>query len=216
LNNDPKITFFSQRGFGVNIGFGSKPALVVVDMLNAFTDPTSPLGLDMPEVVKAISGLVKTAEACHLPVFFSVTCYKNMTEAGIWFLKQKGLKVLIAGTKAVEVDDRIIKNAGSKTIEKHYASTFFGTDFASQLNSRGIDTLIIVGCSTSGCVRATAVDAISLGFRPIVVCDAVADRSEQAHNQSLFDLGMKYADVFHSKQVIQHLRKIKREGSCGK
>ena len=214
-NNHSDDGFFNKRGFGLNIGFGNKPALVVVDMLNAFTDPTSPLGMNMPEIVKKINNLVETAGACQLPIFFSVTCYQTMDDAGIWFLKQKGLKVLIVGTKAVEIDARITKYASSVMIEKHYASTFFGTDFASQLNHRGIDTLIIAGCSTSGCVRATAVDAVSFGFRPVVVSDAVADRSELAHDQSLFDLGMKYADVVYSKQVVQYLKKIKKEGHHG-
>lgn len=199
---------FLQRGFGQNIGFGRKSAIVVVDMLNAFTDPTSPLGMDLSNVIGVINLVVDKARTKKIPIFFSINCYKDMTEAGIWFLKQKGLEILIDDTPAVEIDQRINKIPSDRIIKKHYASVFFGTDFLSQLNAKGVDTLIITGVSTSGCVRATAVDAVSYGFRPIVVYDAVADRALPAHTQSLFDLQMKYADCIPSAQIIDYFQSL--------
>lgn len=199
---------FLERGFGLNIGFGEKPAVVVVDMMKSFTDSTSPLGMKMDKEIEVINQILDAAHEKKIPVFFSITYYKNMAEAGIWYLKQKGLEVLIEGTAAVEINDRIHKIPSDIKIKKHFASVFSGTDFTSQLNSRRVDTLIIVGCSTSGCVRATTVDAVSYGYRPIVVYDAVADRLLPAHTQSLFDLQMKYADCVCSVSVVEYLKSL--------
>ena len=119
----------------------------------------------------------------------------DLKDAGIWALKQKGVVTLKAGTDEVEIDPRLDFRPTDSLLVKKYASCFFGTDLVSRLVSRRVDTLIITGCTTSGCVRATAVDAVQNGFRPMVVREAVGDRSAAAHEQSLFDLNAKYADV---------------------
>ena len=200
--------FFAVRGFGGRIGFGQRPALIVVDLVNAFTDPDSPLGSRMDAEVAAARAVLDSARASRVPVFFTTLWYdgNDLQDAGVWAKKIRGLEVLRPGSRAIEVDARLERGPGEAVIMKKYASAFFGTDLVARLTSRQIDTVLIVGCSTSGCVRATAVDAIQLGFRPMVIRDAVGDRSVAAHGQALFDLDQKYADVISVNECVAYLR----------
>jgi maleamate amidohydrolase len=206
--------FFAQRGFGLRLGFGERPALVVIDMMNAFTDATMPLGANQDREVEEIRKLLAAAREVGIPIFYTVVYYEeqDLRDAGIWYLKQrKGMETLKAGTPAVELDGRLDRRADEAVILKKYASAFFGTDLISRLNSRRVDTLLITGCTTSGCVRATAVDAVQLGIRPVVIREAVADRAEPAHRQSLFDLQQKYADVVSVDEVLGYLKTLRRQ-----
>jgi len=209
--------FFRQRGFGLRIGFGERPALLVIDMVKAFTDPAMMLGADLDAQVAAISPLLGVAHERGIPVIFSTVMYHeaDFRDAGIWALKQKGVATLKAGTEAVEVDPRLDRQPGDSLLVKKYASCFFGTDLVPRLTSRQVDTLIITGCTTSGCVRATAVDAVQTGFRPMVVREAVGDRSAAAHAQSLFDLDAKYADVVSLDETLTYLRNIGHNKPAG-
>jgi len=202
--------FFRQRGFGIRIGFGERPALMVIDMLKGFTDPSMPLGATLDNEIEAQKPLLEVAHERKIPVIFSTVMYEeaDIKDAGIWALKQKGARSLIAGTEAVKVDTRLDMQANDILLVKKYASCFFGTDLVPRLNSRRIDTLIITGCTTSGCVRATAVDAVQNGFRPMVVREAVGDRSKAAHDQSLFDLDAKYADVVSLDETLHYLKTV--------
>jgi maleamate amidohydrolase len=199
--------FFAQRGFGLRIGFGERPAVVVIDLVNAFTDPAMPLGADLDREIEATQRVLAAARKAGIPVFYTVVRYdeQDLGDAGIWILKQKGITSLRAGTPAVELDARLGRRPDEEVILKKYASAFFGTDLLSRLNARRVDTLLIAGCTTSGCVRATAVDAVQLGIRPIVIREAVGDRAEAAHRQSLFDLDQKYADVLALDDVIAYV-----------
>jgi maleamate amidohydrolase len=201
--------FFRQRGFGQKIGFGERPALIIIDMIKAFTNPDMPLGADLNSQIAATRPLLDAAHARNIPIIFSTVIYdKEMKEAGIWGLKMKGTQTLITGTDAVEVDERLDMRPSDSLLVKKYASCFFGTDLVSRLLSRRVDTVIIVGCTTSGCVRATAVDAVQTGLRPMVVREAVGDRSAAAHDQSLFDLNAKYADVVSLEETLQYMRTV--------
>jgi nicotinamidase-related amidase len=195
---------FKERGFGKVLGFGQKPGLIVVDMITGFTDPMMPMGSDLTPQIEQVNKLLNVMHTMNLPVFFTTISYDDDTlaDSGIWYQKMEGLKTLKTGTKAVNVDPRLDFRSGDSLIVKKYASAFFGTDLIARLNANGIDTLIIVGCTTCGCVRATAVDALQYGYRPIVVEDAVGDRSLASHEQSLFDLRQKYADVLKTDEVI--------------
>ncbi len=206
--------FFAQRGFGLRIGFGERPALVVIDMMNAFTDASMPLGANQDREIGEIRRVLTGAREARLPIFYTVVYYeeRDLLDAGVWYLKQKkGMETLKAGTPAVELDHRLGRRDDEAVILKKYASAFFGTDLISRLNSRRIDTLLITGCTTSGCVRATAVDAVQLGIRPVVIREAVADRAEPAHRQSLFDLQQKYADVVGIDEVLGYLATLQRQ-----
>jgi nicotinamidase-related amidase len=202
--------FFKSRGFGLRIGFGERPALIVIDMLKAFTNPSMMLGANLDNEIEAIKPLLKAAHERKIPVIFSTVIYEDadLKDAGIWALKQKGVVTLKKGTAGVEVDDRLDFGKSDTLLVKKYASCFFGTDLTSRLMAHNVDTLIITGCTTSGCVRATAVDACQTGFRPVVVREAVGDRSVAAHEQSLFDLNAKYADVVGLEEALQYLQSV--------
>ena len=202
--------FFQQRGFGLKIGFGERPALLVIDMLKAFTNPQMMLGANLDNEIEAIKPLIAVAHERDIPVIFSTVIYNDvdLKDAGIWALKMKGVATLRGDSDGVEIDPRLDFRKTDSLLVKKYASCFFGTDLVSRLLSRRVDTLILVGCTTSGCVRATAVDAVQTGLRPMVVREAVGDRSAAAHEQSLFDLNAKYADVVSLDETLQYLRVV--------
>ncbi|AEF88794.1 N-carbamoylsarcosine amidase [Delftia sp. Cs1-4] len=199
--------FFHQRGFGLRIGFGRHPAVLVIDMIRAFTDPALMLGAELSPQIGASQQLLAAARARGVPIFFSTVAYDDASfkDAGVWALKQKGLTTLRVGTPEVELDPRLHRLPGEGWLVKKYASCFFGTDLISRLVSRGVDTVLVAGCTTSGCVRASAVDALQSGFRPMVVRECVGDRSQAAHEQSLFDLQAKYADVVSLEETCRYL-----------
>jgi maleamate amidohydrolase len=189
-------------GIGAATGAGRTPALLVVDLVRAFTEPDSPLGSDLGLVVTRSAELIAGARPAGVPVLFSVP----VAEDGGWSRKIPANDLLIPGTEAVELDPRLGALAVDTVFTKTYPSCFFGTDLATRLTHRGVDTLVICGASTSGCVRATAVDACSHGLRTIVVADAVGDRSPIAHEVSLSDLALKYADVVETAAALMALR----------
>jgi maleamate amidohydrolase len=210
--------FFRQRGFGLRIGFGERPALIVIDMLKAFTNPDMMLGADLDAQIAAIQPLLALAHQRDIPVIFSTVMYSEVDfkDAGIWALKQEGIVTLKAGSDGVDVDPRLDIRPTDSLLVKKYASCFFGTDLVPRLLSRQVDTLIITGCTTSGCVRATAVDAVQTGLRPMVVREAVGDRSDAAHAQSLFDLDAKYADVVSLDETLRYLRTVGHNKPAGR
>lgn len=202
--------FFQQRGFGQKIGFGERPCLIVIDMIKGFTNPDMPLGANLDNELAATQPLLEVAHARGIPVIFSTVAYSDadMKDAGLWAIKMKGSLTLKAGTEAVEVDPRLTMLPADSLLVKKYASCFFGTDLVSRLMNLRVDTLIITGCTTSGCVRATAVDAVQNGIRPAVVREAVGDRSVSAHDQALFDLNAKYADVVSLDETLQYMKTV--------
>ena len=182
-------------GMGAPSGPGRRAALLVVDLVRAFTEPDSPLGSDLDLVVARAAELVAASRPAGAPVFFSVP----VAEAGGWSRKIPANDLLVPGTRAVELDRRLGVCVNDTVFTKTYPSCFFGTDLVTRLVHRGVDTLLIAGASTSGCVRATAVDSCSYGLRTIVVADAVGDRSAISHEVSLSDLALKYADVIDTE-----------------
>ena len=202
--------FFKERGFGIKMGFGERPALIVIDMLKGFTDASMPLGANLDNEIAAQKPLLEIAHERDIPVIFSTVIYNDhdLKDAGLWAIKMKGTLTLKAGTEAVKIDPRLDMRPTDSLLAKKYASCFFGTDLVPRLMNQRVDTLIITGCTTSGCVRATAVDAVQSGFRPMVVREAVGDRSAAAHEQSLFDLNAKYADVVSGEETLHYLRSV--------
>lgn len=193
--------------WGKRMGFGQRPALLIVDLTRAFTEAGRPLGSSMPATLEATNALLDCAHNAEIPVIFTTVSYdsSDLSDAGIWITKIGGLEDLRSGSNGVDIAPQLHREERDGLLVKKYASCFFGTDLVSRLLSMGCDTLIMAGCSTSGCIRATAVDAIQYGFRPIVVEDAVADRWPEAHQQSLSDLQAKYADVLPLEDVLAHL-----------
>lgn len=200
--------FFRNRGFGLKIGFGAKPAILSIDFINAFTDASMPLGADLTAEIAAAREVLEAGRAAGVPIIHTSVSYDDadLVDAGVWALKQAGTTTLRSGTPAVELDERVGFQPGEQILVKKYASAFFGTDLVPRLVSQGVDTVIVLGCTTSGCVRASSVDAVQNGFRPIVVREAVGDRSPRAHEQALFDLEQKYADVVSLVEAVAYLR----------
>jgi nicotinamidase-related amidase len=210
--NHEMDAFFRKRGFSRTIGFGQRPAVIVIDIIGAFTDPDLPLGTNLDGIIEQTNRILGPARAAKVPVFFSSVAYEDedLRDAGIWALKQAGVMTLRAGTPEVEVDKRLGQRPGEALIMKKYASCFFGTDLVTRLHTLKIDTLILTGCTTSGCVRATAVDGLQYGFRVMVPKEAVGDRAAPAHEQSLFDLNAKYADVISVDDVLAYFSRLKQ------
>lgn len=202
--------FFRDRGFGGGMGFGKRPALVIVDFMNGFTDTNYPLGASCDAQIQETNKLLDAAHAAHVPAIFSIIQYddEKMSDAGLWIKKIGGLNSLMANSEAVQLDSRLHKTADDTILIKKYASCFFGTDLASRLHAKGIDTVLIMGATTSGCVRATAVDSCQNGFKTIVVKDASADRSQVAHDQALVDVETKYGDVVTTHDGVAYLKSI--------
>jgi maleamate amidohydrolase len=192
------------EGFHGRAGFGSKPALVVVDVNRGFTDPASPLVCDLDECVAAIARLLDAFRRVGLPVVFTTVCYDDFGRkaAAVFIEKVPALLVLEPGSEWVEIDPRIAPAEGEPVLSKYFASAFFGTTFASLLASAGCDTVVVTGASTSGCVRATALDALQHGYRVVVPREAVGDRSPAAHEANLYDLDTKYADVVSLDEAL--------------
>lgn len=208
--DDHEIDFFRERGFCHRIGFGRRPALLVVDFINAFTQSNKMLGADLDIEIAATQQLLAAARQVDIPILFSTIVYDDddLADAGIWALKQKGLSTLRAGTEGVSLDSRLKRVPSEALVTKKFASCFFGTDLLSRLVVRNVDTLLLAGCTTSGCVRATAVDACQSGFRTMIVAECVGDRSAAAHRQSLFDLDAKYADVVALTDSLAYLESL--------
>jgi nicotinamidase-related amidase len=206
--------FFRSRGYGRRIGFGTHPAVLIVDMLRAFTDPNSPIGANLDAEIEACSALIADARTSKVPVFFSTGIYDDadLRDAGIWIRKIGGLTALRSGTDGPKIDLRLDYRSSDPLVVKKYASCFFGTDLVSRLLAYGVDTLLIGGCTTSGCVRSTVVDSVQTGFRPMVVREAVGDRSQRAHEQSLFDMDAKYADVISLQEASSYLKNLVLQG----
>jgi maleamate amidohydrolase len=200
----------SARGFGGRVGFGSRPAVLVVDLIRAFTDERCPLASNLDAQVANTRRILDAARAAGAPVVMSTVSYDAaLDEAGLWALKVPNNEWLVEGSEWVEIDERLERRPGDMLLVKKYASCFFGTDLMSRLVSRAIDTVVIVGCTTSGCVRASAVDACSYGLHTIVVEDAVGDRAPLSHLTSLFDIDAKYGDVTTTSAVVGYLESVR-------
>lgn len=198
--------FYQQRGFAQRVGFGSRPAILVVDLIRGFTDPESPLSADLQGPVDATVQILNAARVRGVGIYFTTVEYDpDFHDAGLFPLKVPSLKLLVTGSAWVELDPRLEPRSGETLIRKRYASSFFGTDLDASLKARNIDTLIITGCTTSGCVRATAVDALQNGFRCILPAEAVGDRAPLPHMASLFDIDAKYGDVVSLDEALQYL-----------
>ncbi|HBZ35174.1 MAG TPA: carbamoylsarcosine amidase [Rikenellaceae bacterium] len=202
------LDVYKKKQFGKSIGFGKIPALLVVDFINAFTDEASPLGADFSFQLKHTKTLLKEARKKGIPIIFTTVAYEpNMSDAGIWRVKTPTDK-LILGTKPVELDKTLERRMDEPLIVKKYASAFFGTHLISLLNVARVDTIIVTGCTTSGCIRATVVDGVSYGFRMMVVEEAVGDRAELTHLVSLADINAKYGDVISVAVALDFLKSL--------
>lgn len=189
-------------------GLGRRPALLLVDLIKGFTDPACPLGTEVDAVVEANRTLLTLFRAKQLPVFFTTVVYRDQNQARVFRDRLPALEVLTPGSAWVEVDSRLAPLPGEAVIEKQWASGFFKTGLNALLREQGVDSLVVTGLTTSGCVRATAVDGLQHDYRVVVPRQAVGDRNAEAHEANLFDMDAKYADVLELKDVLSVLEML--------
>jgi maleamate amidohydrolase len=192
--------------FDGHLPFGKRPALIVVDFVIAYVEPSSPLYIGSKDSLASAKRLVDVAREGRIPVIFTNVEYEpGGSDGGVFYRKVPALQVFERGSRLGAFPPSLEPKPGEIVITKRYASAFFGTHLASTLTAQGVDTLLIAGVSTSGCVRATALDACQHGFLPFVVRDACGDRHPGPHEANLFDLQAKYAEVISENEAITHL-----------
>jgi len=195
-----------RRAYGGSIGFGERPVLLLVDFVQAYFEPGCDLYAGVEDALASALRLREAAHAAGCPVILTrVTYHASGLDGGRFFEKAKPLRNFLPGSPTAAWPAGLAPRADELVIAKQYPSAFFGTSLASTLTAAGIDTVILTGLSTSGCVRATCVDSMSHGFRTIVVREACGDRHPAPHEANLFDMNAKYADVVGEAEVLAYL-----------
>ena len=201
---------YDEAGFRGRIGFGSRPALLIIDLNRGFTDPASPLGSEMDDVVAANRQLLDAARHASIPVVFTTMAYDDVeAEVGPWIRKVPGLRALKLGEEWAAIDERLEPRETEPIVVKKFTSAFFETELDRILRDADVDTVIVTGTATSGCVRAAALDATQRRYRTIIPREAVGDRAVGPHEASLFDLDSKWADVVSLDEALEFLRGLK-------
>ena len=200
---------YRQRGFQRRVGFGERPALINIDLANAWTRPGNPFTCEgMDTIIPGVQRLLAAGRAKDIPVVYTTTAYAvtdgPATDMGLWHRKIP-VEVLQLGTDAVAIDERIAPEPDEHVIVKKHASAFFGTPLANMLRAAGVDTVVVTGVTMAGCVRHTVEDAIGYGFRPIVVRECVGDRVAGVVEWNLFDIDAKFGDVEPLETVLDYL-----------
>lgn len=194
---------YARAGFGGRLPFGTAPALLIVDVCNAYIDPASPLYVRGEGALASNVRLAAAARAASVPIVFTRVLYcADGADGGLFYRKVPALKAYLPGNPLGDFHDDLRPQAEDVIVTKQYASAFFGTSLAATLNAMRVDSLLITGFSTSGCVRASALDALQHGFVPYVVADACGDRDARPHESNLFDLHNKYAEVVDEARAI--------------
>lgn len=204
---------YKEAGITGRVGFGKAPAVIVVDLICAFTTPQTDIGADLTPVVTATAELLKVARRERLPIIFTTMGYSpDLKEAGVWPEKFPSLRDLRSDLGQCEVDPRLQPGPTEFVVHKDYPSAFFGTSLVSILAACRVDTVVITGTTTSGCVRATAVDGLSHGYRVIVPRECVGDRAELPHVANLFDIDAKYGDVVSLQEAVAAIEGLPPKG----
>ncbi|MWA15113.1 isochorismatase family protein [Streptomyces sp. BA2] len=199
---------YERAGFGAPVRRGSRPAILVVDLTRGFTEDGFPSGADLTDVVGAVGELIEAGRPADVPVVFTAISYTPAEAAGdavTWLHKAQGMRALVEGSDEVALDPRLPYEAQDLMVLKKGASAFYGTSLAALLTGLGCDTVLVCGATTSGCVRATAVDAVQSGFSVLVPRACVGDRAAGPHEASLFDIQAKYGDVIDLKEAVEYL-----------
>lgn len=200
---------YESQNFGNRLGFGEKPALLIVDFVNGFTDPAKFGGGNIGEAIEATAPLLARCRAAGAPIAHTrVVFADDGADANLMCLKVPALTSLIEDAPESRIVDALAPRPGEIVVRKRVPSAFFGTDLAPALARHRVDTVMVAGCTTSGCVRASVLDALCHGFRPMVVRDCVGDRALGPHEANLFDMGQKYADIVTSAEAMAALPAI--------
>ena len=209
MSDDQAREVYEKAGLGQRITLGSRPAVLVIDFSCGFTDPECSLGSDCTEAVEQTKRVLDVAREKGVPVIFTTIGFMpDLKDGGLWMQKAPALADLQVGGKWVDIDPRLEPREDETVVMKKGASGFFGTNLASILVSQGVDSVVLCGATTSGCVRATAVDLLQYGWPTIVPRECVADRAQAPHDANLFDIQAKYADVVPVEDALAYLESV--------
>ena len=208
MSNEQTREIYERARLGQSVTPGSRPAVLVVDFSRGFTDPESTMGSDLTEEVGATNRLLAAARERGIPVIFTTIGFEaNLKDGSLWLQKAPGLAELQVGGKWVEIDPRLERREDEVVILKKGASAFFGTNLPSVLVSENVDTIVLCGATTSGCIRATAVDLLQYGYPTLVPRECVGDRARAPHEANLIDIQAKYADVVSVEDALSYLER---------
>jgi maleamate amidohydrolase len=200
------LAVYKRQNIGNPSGFGSSPALLIVDFVNGFNDPAMFGGGNIPQAIQKTAALLAAARRAGIPVAFTRVVYADDgSDASVFSLKLPGLLALTEHAPASQIVDALAPAAGEYVVRKIQPSAFFGTGLVGWLAQKRVDTVLVTGCTTSGCVRASVIDSMSHNFRTVVVSDGVGDRAIAPHEANLFDMEQKYADLMTCDEVIARL-----------
>jgi maleamate amidohydrolase len=206
---------YERARLGQSVTLGERPAVLVVDFSRGFTDPQCTMGSDLTREVEATSRLLDTAREHGIPIIFTTIGFEpNLKDGSLWLEKAPGLKELIVGGKWVEIDPRLERREEETVILKKGASAFFGTNLPSVLISQGVDTVIMCGATTSGCVRATAIDLLQYCYPTLVPRECVGDRARDPHDANLVDIQAKYADVVSVEEALAYIESVSQKSGA--
>ena len=209
MSDEEAREVYAKARLGESVTLGSRPAVLVVDFSCGFTDPGSALGSDLTAEVEATKRLLDAARARGLPVIFTTIGYEpSLRDGGLWLQKAPSLGELQIGGRWIEIDPRLEPQEDETIVLKKGASGFFGTNLAAILVSQGIDTVVLCGATTSGCIRATAIDLLQYGWPTLVPRECVGDRARSPHEANLFDIQAKYADVVPLEDALAYVESV--------
>ena len=209
MSDDDARRIYEESGLGASVTLGARPGVLVVDFSCGFTDPECALGSDLTPQVEATKRALDAARAKGLPVVFTTIGFDaSLKDGGLWMQKVPTLAALQMGGKWVEIDPRLEPREDETVIVKKGASGFFGTNLASVLVTQGVDTVVLCGATTSGCIRATAIDLLQYGWPTLVPRECVGDRAQAPHDANLFDIDAKYADVVSIGEALGYLESV--------
>ena len=213
--SDETREIYERARLGQSVTLGARPAVLVVDFSRGFTDPESTMGSELTREVEATNRLLAAAREREIPVIFTSICFEpNLKDGSLWLEKAPGLGELIIGSKWVEIDPRLERRDEETVILKKGASAFFGTNLPSILVSHGVDTIVMCGATTSGCIRATAVDLLQYGYPTLVPRECVGDRAQAPHEANLVDIQAKYADVVSIEDALAYIESVSRKAGA--
>jgi maleamate amidohydrolase len=207
---------YERARLGESVTLGSRPAVLVVDFSCGFTDPGCALGSDLTAEVEATKRVLDAAREKGLPVIFTTIGFEaSLKDGGLWLQKVPSLGDLQLGGRWVEIDARLEPREDEVVIVKKGASAFFGTNLVAVLNREAVDTVILCGATTSGCIRATAIDLLQNGWPAIVPRECVGDRARAPHEANLFDINAKYADVVSLEEALEYVERVPEKVGAG-
>jgi maleamate amidohydrolase len=215
VNDETTREIYERARLGQSVTLGTRPAVLVVDFSRGFTDPECTLGSDLTREVEATNRVLAVAREREIPIIFTTIGFEpNLKDASLWLEKLPALEDLIVGSKWVEIDPRLERREDETVVLKKGPSAFFGTNLPSILISQGVDTVILCGATTSGCIRASAIDLLQYGYPTLVPRECVGDRAQEPHEANLVDIQAKYADVISVEEALAYLKSSAQEVSA--